>query len=107
MEIKSPKFTECGNIDAILAHPIHGDIPVTLSECDPETSDLFEKARRMGPIAFSPPQDRTLSEDEKREIARSYLKSTDWYVIRMIETGEQIPEAVSAQRAEARMTASS
>ncbi len=34
--------------------------------------------------------------------ARQYLTSTDWYVMRAQETGEPIPEEVTAQRAAAR-----
>lgn len=34
--------------------------------------------------------------------ARSYLFSTDWYVIRKQETGESIPEEVLAERARRR-----
>jgi hypothetical protein len=34
--------------------------------------------------------------------ARAYLNSTDWYVIRMAETGAEIPEAILTARAEAR-----
>ena len=34
--------------------------------------------------------------------ARAYLASTDWYVIRLQETGELIPADVATFRAEAR-----
>lgn len=34
--------------------------------------------------------------------ARVYLASTDWYVIRMIETGEDIPAEILTERAAAR-----
>ena len=34
--------------------------------------------------------------------ARAYLSSTDWYIIRLQETGEAIPEDVLEERAEAR-----
>jgi hypothetical protein len=34
--------------------------------------------------------------------ARAYLSSTDWYVTRKAETGQAIPPAVIAERAEAR-----
>lgn len=33
---------------------------------------------------------------------KSYLNSTDWYIVRKIETGEDIPEEVTQKRAEAR-----
>lgn len=34
--------------------------------------------------------------------ARAYLSSTDWYVIRLTETGEPVPEEVSRKRKSAR-----
>lgn len=34
--------------------------------------------------------------------ARDYLRKTDWYVIRNIETGEPIPEEISEKRFEAK-----
>lgn len=40
-------------------------------------------------------------EDESSE-AVMYLRSTDWYVIRSLETGEAIPDKVKEQRAAAR-----
>lgn len=42
------------------------------------------------------------SREEKNADARAYLNSTDWYVIRMQETGEKIPEEVLKKRSEAR-----
>jgi len=48
-----------------------------------------------------------LTEEQKQNIinneARSYLASTDWYVIRLQESGEAIPAGVSTARAEARL----
>lgn len=38
--------------------------------------------------------------------AKSYLAQTDWYVIRLNETGEPIPDNVLEQRAAARLRAS-
>lgn len=38
--------------------------------------------------------------------ARGYLYSTDWYVIRKMETGEEIPQEVSEKRAAARIVLS-
>ena len=35
-------------------------------------------------------------------ILRAYLRDTDWYVIRQIETGEAVPEEITTKRAEAR-----
>lgn len=41
-------------------------------------------------------------QDEINQKALSYLASTDWYVVRMIETNEPIPEEIKQKRQEAR-----
>lgn len=41
--------------------------------------------------------------EAERQEAVIYLRSTDWYVIRTIETGKAIPPEVSALRAQARL----
>lgn len=51
----------------------------------------------------APVQVDTLSPQERTNLnARSYLVSTDWYVIRLQETGQAIPADVLALRQEAR-----
>jgi len=49
-------------------------------------------------------------EDEERADkvieSKQYLASTDWYVIRKLETGKDIPAEVKLKREEARSTAS-
>ena len=47
------------------------------------------------------PTPEQLAEQAKAE-AKAYLASTDWYVVRLTETGVAIPEEVSIKRAEAR-----
>ena len=37
------------------------------------------------------------------EVAQRYLKSTDWYVIREMDSGEPMPADVKQKRAEARL----
>lgn len=37
------------------------------------------------------------------EEARKFLASTDWYVVRKLETGVEIPTEISIARAEARL----
>ncbi|WP_404938385.1 hypothetical protein P7C00_06695 [Pseudomonas sp. JDS08PS003] len=37
-------------------------------------------------------------------LAKQYLASTDWYVMRLVETGKPIPGDVAAKRAEARLS---
>jgi hypothetical protein len=44
-------------------------------------------------------QERQSVQDE----ARFYLDSTDWYVIRFIETGVPVPEEITEARAAARL----
>ena len=39
----------------------------------------------------------------KRQEALTYLKNTDWYVARKMETGVEIPLEVSTKRAESRL----
>lgn len=39
----------------------------------------------------------------ERDGAIRYLQSTDWYVIRQVETGAPMPDAVREQRAAARL----
>ena len=41
-------------------------------------------------------------EAEQREAAKSYLDSTDWMVVRQVETGVPVPENITALRAQAR-----
>jgi hypothetical protein len=43
-----------------------------------------------------------IESDQARSSAISYLSSTDWYVIRQLETGQEVPQDVSEARAEAR-----
>lgn len=41
--------------------------------------------------------------DSLRDDAIKYLKSTDWYIIRSIETGIKIPKEVSIEREKSRI----
>lgn len=38
--------------------------------------------------------------------ARAYLQSTDWYVLRQVETGHAVPDAIKEARKAARATCS-
>lgn len=55
-------------------------------------------------LADKPP----LTEEELKKINndkfRQYLKDTDWYVTRKLETGVEIPEEISEARANARLS---
>ena len=46
------------------------------------------------------------TEREKRRSARARLRETDWYVIRMIETGKAIPPDIITERTQRRVEAS-
>lgn len=41
--------------------------------------------------------------DNDSTLAKQYLALTDWYVLRLVETGKPIPEEVVIKRAEARL----
>ena len=49
---------------------------------------------------LNPPVKITVPEQNKE--ARQYLADTDWYVIRLQETGVAIPESVATKRQKAR-----
>lgn len=51
---------------------------------------------------LNPPKTPEQIQSEANAEARAYLASTDWYVIRMQETGVAIPQEVLDKRAEAR-----
>lgn len=51
--------------------------------------------------------DQDIEKDNQRVEAVAYLRSTDWYVLRMIETGKEIPEVITENRKNARLTISS
>lgn len=40
--------------------------------------------------------------DQKRLDSENYLRNTDWYVIRSLETGKAIPDDILEKRNEAR-----
>lgn len=52
------------------------------------------------------PKQPTPEEAQKRKSAesRQYLKDTDWYVVRKVETGEEIPQEILDLRAQARLS---
>jgi len=51
---------------------------------------------------FSLEQQQLFAQIQTNQSAREYLATTDWYVIRKLETGTDIPADVSQKRAEAR-----
>lgn len=57
-------------------------------------------------VVYSRKSDEQIAEQtlaEAQASAAEYLRSTDWYVTRLAETGKAIPEDVLASRAEARL----
>lgn len=69
-----------------------------------EQLELIDAAKSNGWVDVSdtwPETPQQIITDEQME-ARNYLISTDWYVMRMVETGEPIPADVLSKRATAR-----
>lgn len=58
-------------------------------------------------LTFTSEQLAEIEANAARANAREYLKKTDWYIVRHVETGEAIPADILQKRAEARQTASS
>ena len=57
-------------------------------------------------VVYTRKSDEQIAQQELAEAqakATEYLLSTDWYVVRLAETGKAIPEEVLAGRAEARL----
>jgi hypothetical protein len=87
----------------------------------PATLEVFafesdEERKEFGPpelVAMTAAQvkahhaPKPLTPEQLKEQARGFLASTDWYVTRLTETGQAIPDEVAAQRAAARAAASS
>lgn len=93
---------------------IHGDnMPVDVVEITNEEHAALIEGQSNGkvidfdeagrPFLASPPQPtmEQLQELVNSE-ARAYLSSTDWYVIRLQETGQDVPEEILEARSQAR-----
>lgn len=63
--------------------------------------DLDDKPEALN--AFMEKLKETQAQQKVNGEALSYLKTTDWYVIRNTETGKAIPPEVTGKRAEARL----
>lgn len=66
---------------------------------DPDTQVVTIEYPRAD---FTPNSLRILLKDQAKEAARRELSDTDWYVVRMMETGTPIPPEVLARREEIR-----
>lgn len=93
---------------------LHGDnIPEDAVEITAEKHMELINGQSSGKVIVSDSKGRPvlqelkISEEETREeanrLARHYLSSTDWYIIRKQETGEAIPEEILQERSAARM----
>jgi hypothetical protein len=73
-----------------------------------KNSELYnEKLAEGFELDLMPQAEKDAHEQEKEiekenQEALSYLSSTDWYVIRSLDSGEPIPDDVKAGRAQAR-----
>lgn len=66
----------------------------------------FSKAQPVPPTPTTPitlPK-KELALLESKRLAKIHLQETDWYIVRFIEIGEQVPAEVTASRAKARVT---
>lgn len=90
---------------------IHGKkMPADVVEITDEQHALLIEGQSSGKVitadaggcpVLSPPTAEQVQAQANAE-ARAYLLQTDWYVIRLQETGEAIPAGVASYRAAAR-----
>lgn len=50
-----------------------------------------------------PPSDAQIQREAMLNDSLEYLKTTDWYITRLVETQEAVPEAVTQKRAQTRL----
>ena len=92
---------------------IHGDnMPADVVEITAEEHAALLEGQAQGklidfdeagrPLMADPPPTTEQVQAQANAEARAYLASTDWYVIRLQETGEPIPEGILEARASAR-----
>ena len=101
MEIRNAIYNAFGTIDCEINHPKLGWIPFTASPDDSEEIGREVHAQIIAGAVAQYVATSTSSEQKASE-SRSYLASTDWYVVRRSETGEPIPQDVMDKRAAAR-----
>ena len=107
MEIRNAIYNAFGTIDCEINHPTLGWIPFTASPDDSEKigREVHAQIIAGAAVAVAPYVAPSTSSEQKASEARSYLASTDWYVVRRSETGEPIPQDVMDKRAAARAAA--
>lgn len=96
------------------SHEIHGDnMPSDAVEITAEEHAALLEGQSNGKVIDSdkdgypfladpaPPTEEELQQQANAE-ARAYLASTDWYIIRLQETGQPVPEEILEARSQAR-----
>lgn len=87
------------------------DIPtpnIEVQQSQLEEAQLYchNKVAADGTTSFEDPrsEDEIAREDQEilNKVSRTYLADTDWYVIRLQETGQPIPQDILDERAAAR-----
>ena len=74
-----------------------------ITQVDLNTGQVTQRELTPQEISQLPIIDLEKEKQERtNQEARTYLSQTDWYVIRLQETGESIPEDILQKRADAR-----
>ena len=107
MEIRNPAYNVVGTFDCEINHPKFGWIPFTASPDDSDEigREVHAQIIAGAAVAVAPYVAPSTSSEQKASESRSYLASTDWYVVRRSETDEPIPQDVMDKRAAARAAA--
>lgn len=85
-----------------------GANPTDSQEVQDKMDEVFTdevKARYQEYLESQKPTDEELMEQErlvKLQEAQNYLNNTDWYIVRFVDEGTEIPEDIKVKRAEAR-----
>jgi len=54
-------------------------------------------------LHINPPKTAEQLAEEAKAEALAYLSSTDWYIVRLMDSGVEVPQEVKDKRAEARL----
>ena len=106
MEEQMKKLVE--NQDGLFAiQKEEGETTFFFGKCEKDSDTYNEKLAEGFELDLMPQAEKDAHEQEKEiekenQEALSYLSSTDWYVIRSLDSGEPIPDDVKAGRAQAR-----
>lgn len=89
-----------------IEHP-DGSVEYLHKDHEAMTAAVDAIAKKVKPFDFTPEQLAESVLAQKKNQAREYLASTDWYAARLAETGQAIPADVLEKRQAARQTLSS